>query len=73
MAAASIAEDIGEAEVIPVSGTLIFGSEEQLQERMPAIKEPVGAVLVQKFATDRQLRRAFLVFAVSGLCSPLRS
>jgi hypothetical protein len=63
MAAASIAEDVGEAEVIPVSGTLIFGSEEQLQKRMPAIKEPVGAVLVQKFATDRQLRRAFLVFA----------
>lgn len=63
MAAASIAEDVGEAEVIPVSGTLIFGSEEQLQKRMPEIKEPVGAVLVQKFATDRQLRRAFLVFA----------
>jgi len=63
MAAASIAEDVGEAEVIPVSGTLIFGSEEQLQKRMPEIKEPVGAVLVQKFATDHQLRRAFLVFA----------
>ena len=63
MAAASIAEDVGEAEVIPVSGTLIFGSEEQLQKRLPEIEEPVGAVLVQKFATDRRLRHGFLVSA----------
>jgi hypothetical protein len=63
MAEASIAEDIGEAEVIPVSGTLIFGSEDQLQERMPEIEEPVGALLVQQFATDRQLRHGLLVSA----------
>ena len=63
MAAASIAEDVGEAEVIPVSGTLIFGSEDQLQKRMPEIEEPVGALLVQKFATDRQLRHGLLLSA----------
>jgi len=63
MAAASIAEDIGDAEVIPVSGTLIFGSEDQLQERMPEIEKPVGALLVQRFAADRQLRNGLLVSA----------
>lgn len=63
MATASIAEDIGEAEIIPVSGTLIFGNKDQLQERMPEIEAPVGTDLVQRFASDRQLRSGLLLTA----------
>ena len=63
MAAASIAEDVGEAEVIPVSGSLIFGSADQLQERMPEIQTPTGTALVQRFASDRHLRSVLLVSA----------
>ncbi len=60
MAAASIAEDIGETDMIPVSGTLIFGSEEQLQDRMPEIQVPMGTTVVRRFASDRQLRSLLL-------------
>ncbi len=60
MAAASIADDIGEANMIPVSGTLIFGSEDQLQHRMPEIQVPMGTAMVRRFASDRQLRTVLL-------------
>lgn len=63
MAAASIAEDTGEADVIPVSGDLVFGSEDQLQERLPEVQVPLGTAVVRRFASDRQLRFVLLVSA----------
>jgi len=63
LASAAIAEDLGDGEVVPVSGTLIFGSGDQLQQRLPAIEEPIGADLVHRFASDRRLRSALLTSA----------
>jgi len=63
LANASIDEDISETEIIPVSGTLIFGSEDQLQDRMPVVEAPVGTWLVQRFASDRQLRHGVMMSA----------
>ena len=63
MTTASIAEDVGEVEIIPVSGALMFGSEDQQQERIPGIQAPMGAALVRRFASDQRLRSAILVSA----------
>ncbi len=60
LASAAIAEDIGDAEVIPVSGTLIFGSSDQIQQRLPEVEEPLGADFVRRFASDRNLRSILL-------------
>jgi len=63
LASAAIAEDVGDGEVIPVSGTLIFGSEDQLQQRLPEIEEPIGAEVVHRLASDRGLRSGLLASA----------
>ena len=60
LASAAIAEDVGDAEVIPVSGTLIFGGEDQLQSRLPEVQDPFGASVARRFASDRQLRHMLL-------------
>lgn len=60
LASAAIAEDVGDAEVIPVSGTLIFGSGDQIQQRLPDVEEPFGADIVRWFASDRNLRSILL-------------
>ena len=63
LTAASIAEDSGRGEVIPVSGTLIFGSSDELEQRMPEVDAPLGASLVQWFAADQRLRRGVITTA----------
>ena len=63
LTSAAIAEDLGDGEVIPVSGTLIFGSGDQVQQRLPEIEEPTGADLVHRFASDRRLRSVLLTLA----------
>ena len=64
LASAAIAEDVGDSEVIPVSGTLIFGGDDQLQSRLPEIQDPFGASVVRRFASDRQLRHTLLGAAI---------
>ncbi len=63
LAASSISEQTGEAEVIPVSGSLIFGTSDQLEQRMPEIEDPLAADLIQRFAADRALRKSLLMTA----------
>jgi hypothetical protein len=63
LASAAIAEDVGDAEVIPVSGTLIFGSGDQLQQRLPEVDEPVGANIVRWLASERGWRNGLLTVA----------
>ena len=65
MAESSIARDVTNAEVIPVSGALVFGSSDQLQERLPEPEQPAATRLIHRFAADRQLRTGLL--ASSGL------
>lgn len=63
MADASIAEDAGDEELIPVSGELLFGSEDQLKERMSEIDATPGTTLALRLAVDRTLRGVLLVCA----------
>ena len=63
LANAATDENLDETEIIPVSGSLIFGGEDQLQDRLPVIEAPVGAELIQRFANDHQLRYAVMVSA----------
>jgi len=54
------------SEVIPVSGLLVFGGEDQLQQRLPEIDPPVGADVVRMLASRPSLRTGLL--ATAGLC-----
>lgn len=63
MAASSVAADVEDTEVIPVSGTLVFGSSDQLQERLPDAEPLLAAGLVHRFAADRSLRTFLLTSA----------
>jgi len=63
LAAASTADNTTDAGKIPVSRTLIFGSEEQIPERLPAGEPHVGIFLVQFLAGHRGLRAAMLILA----------
>ena len=63
LASASIAKETGHGEMIPVSGSLIFGSEDQLYERMPEIAPLMGSAVVQVLARDHRLRSSLLVVA----------
>ncbi|MCH2212811.1 MAG: hypothetical protein MK110_16020 [Fuerstiella sp.] len=60
MADASIAEGAGDGELIPVSGELLFGSEDRLQERMPELEVTPGTSVAQRLAVDRTLRGVLL-------------
>ncbi|MCH2200838.1 MAG: hypothetical protein MK102_02625 [Fuerstiella sp.] len=63
MANASIAEGAGDEELIPVSGELLFGSEDQLKERIKEIEATPGTTLAKRLAVDRTLRDVLLVCA----------
>lgn len=63
MASTAIGADADQTEVIPVSGSLVFGSSDQLQSRLPDVEQPWAADLVQRLAADRQLRTLLLTTA----------
>jgi len=61
MTTASMANDPADAELIPVSGSLVFGSSDELQQRLPSVEPLVGVSVVRRLAADRTLRSGLLV------------
>ena len=47
-------------DLIPVSGTLVFGSERELLKRLPEIDPPFGAAVIRRLAVDSSLRTGLL-------------
>ena len=61
LARAAADRDPDDADVIPVSGTLVFGSEYELLERLPDLDPPFGAAVIHRLAVDSSLRTGLLI------------